>query len=80
MNKLFILTAALALASPWALAADQPEKAKKSTETTEKAAETKQAASKEQVRDWAEIDTNKDHLISPEEMETWLNAERAKKK
>lgn len=26
------------------------------------------------VRDWRAIDTNKDGLISPEEMETWLKA------
>ncbi len=25
-------------------------------------------------RDWTKIDTNKDHYISPEEMEVWLKA------
>ncbi len=24
------------------------------------------------VRDWSKIDANKDHLIEPEEMESWL--------
>lgn len=32
------------------------------------------AAAQEQGRNWAAIDTNKDGLISPEEMETWLKA------
>lgn len=31
-------------------------------------------AAQEQGRNWAAIDTNKDGLISPEEMETWLKA------
>ena len=31
-----------------------------------------------EVRDWAKIDKNKDNLISPEEMETYLNESRAK--
>lgn len=32
-----------------------------------------------QVRNWAEIDVNKDHSISPEEMETYLNNVRSAK-
>ncbi len=28
------------------------------------------------VRDWSEIDTNQDNLISPEEMEAYLEANR----
>jgi hypothetical protein len=29
-----------------------------------------------ETRDWARIDTNQDHLISPEEMSTYLDASR----
>lgn len=36
------------------------------------------APAKPAVRNWAEIDTNRDHLISAEEMETWLAAQRKK--
>ena len=32
------------------------------------------------VRDWAKIDTNKDHSISPEEMEAYLLANRGSSK
>ena len=31
-------------------------------------------ANTERGRDWSKIDTNRDGLISPEEMETWLAA------
>jgi hypothetical protein len=31
------------------------------------------------VRDWAAIDRNRDNLISAEEMETWLEAQRKAK-
>jgi hypothetical protein len=32
------------------------------------------AANKPEVRDWSKIDTNKDSLISPEEMQQYLEA------
>lgn len=32
------------------------------------------AATAQRGRDWNQIDTNRDNLISPEEMETWLAA------
>ncbi len=38
------------------------------------------AASKPEVRDWAQIDANKDSLISPDEMERYLQAAWAEKK
>jgi hypothetical protein len=31
-----------------------------------------------QVRDWAQIDKNKDHLVGPEEMEQWLSQSGSK--
>jgi hypothetical protein len=40
--------------------ADKPQQAAKPT------------AAEMQTRDWAKIDLNKDHLISPEEMEKYL--------
>lgn len=56
---------ALLGASAAAIAADAPKKP---------AASTKEAAAKpaETGRDWRRIDTNKDGLISPEEMEKFL--------
>jgi hypothetical protein len=39
-----------------------------------------QARAAEDVRDWAAIDKNKDHLIQPEEMEAALNEAWAKGK
>lgn len=33
-------------------------------------------ATRPATRDWAQIDTNKDHSISPDEMETYLSASR----
>jgi len=36
------------------------------------------STSASEVRDWSEIDTNQDHLISPEEMEAYLEAKRPK--
>lgn len=62
--SLAMLVAAVALAGP-ALAADAAKK--------KAGAESKTAAAPA-VRDWAEIDTNKDGLISPEEMERYLAA------
>jgi hypothetical protein len=38
------------------------------------------AASKPEVRDWAKIDTNKDNLISPDEMERYLQESWAARK
>ncbi|MFK7963302.1 MAG: hypothetical protein AB8C46_04970 [Burkholderiaceae bacterium] len=29
-----------------------------------------------EVRDWSEVDTNQDNLVSPEEMEAYLEANR----
>jgi len=34
----------------------------------------KQTGSNVEVRNWSQIDTNHDNLISPEEMEKWLAA------
>lgn len=61
--SLALFVASVALAGP-ALAADTAKK---------KAAEGKVAAAPA-VRDWAEVDTDKDGLISPEEMERYLAA------
>ena len=38
------------------------------------------AASRPEVRDWAQIDSNKDHLISPDEMERYLQESWAQQK
>lgn len=35
---------------------------------------------KAEIRDWSKVDTNKDGLVSPEEMEAHLKAEWASKK
>jgi hypothetical protein len=37
---------------------------------------TKAAAGGEKTRDWAAMDTNKDHSISPEEMTRWMAENR----
>lgn len=60
------------------LAQQEPAKdksARPAAATAPKAAP-KPAAKTETVvgRDWTKIDTNKDHYISPEEMEVWLKA------
>jgi hypothetical protein len=65
-TSLFIALSASTL-SMTAIAAD-----KKAAPAPTKAAQP--AAQQEQGRNWAAIDTNKDGLISPEEMETWLKA------
>jgi hypothetical protein len=68
MKHLALITAAsLALASPLAFAA-----------TTHKQAQTQPASSAHksvQVWNWSSIDTNKDHLISPDEMQKFLTAQ-----
>jgi hypothetical protein len=38
------------------------------------------ASNKPEVRDWAQIDTNKDNLISPDEMQKYLEASWAARK
>ncbi len=58
MTKQIALMVALALASTMALAAKQH----------------KPTGPTEQGRNWSQIDTNHDNLISPEEMEKWLAA------
>ena len=47
--------------------------AQSSTAKTDKAAPAT-PASGERGRDWSQIDTNRDGLVSPEEMEAWLKA------
>ncbi len=58
MTKQIALIVALALASTMALAAKHH----------------KPTGPAEQGRNWSQIDTNHDNLISPEEMEKWLAA------
>lgn len=38
------------------------------------------AANKRETRDWAKIDTNRDHLISPDEMQKYLDESWAAQK
>lgn len=59
---------ALGLATP--TVANEP--AKKTAAATKPPAAASTPA--ERGRDWSKIDTNRDGLISPEEMEAWLNA------
>lgn len=69
------LATALALASGVAVAATGSDKpAAKPAATTVAAANTAAAAKPAvpAVRDWSTIDTNRDNLISPEEMEAFL--------
>lgn len=68
MRTLAPIGLAFGLATTTAAWANQP--AKKTTEAKPPAA----SASAERGRDWSKIDTNRDGLISPEEMETWLAA------
>jgi hypothetical protein len=58
MTVPIVLSVALALTSAMALAAKHH----------------KTAGYTEQGRNWSQIDTNHDNLISPEEMEKWLAA------
>lgn len=57
--------------SPAAFANKEPAKKDSKPAATKPAAA---PASTERGRDWSKIDTNRDNLISPEEMETWLKA------
>lgn len=67
-NLVLLLAAGFASASALA---NEPKPAAK---PAAKAPAQKAPASAEKGRDWNAIDTNKDGLISPEEMETWLKA------
>jgi hypothetical protein len=61
------LAVAMMVASPaWALDKVNSHKVAKTTAAT--------AAPMGQVWDWSKIDTNKDNLIEPAEMEAWLRA------
>lgn len=56
-------------------AKDAPAAAAATQKAVKPAAATGKApAAAERGRDWSQIDTNKDNLISPEEMEKWLAA------
>jgi hypothetical protein len=74
------LSFAFASASAFAADAQKPADAAKkpaaaATAKQAKPVTTAAAADKgSEVRDWAKIDTNKDNLISPEEMEAYLKA------
>jgi hypothetical protein len=78
--KPFVTAGAAALfclSSATALAADKPaEPAKKPVATTAADSKAAKAAPKAaavvETRNWAKADTNKDNLISPEEMEVYL--------
>jgi hypothetical protein len=79
--KCFVTACAAALfglTSVASAATDKPaEPAKKPAATaaagnTPAKAAPRAAAAKVETRDWAKIDTNKDNLISPEEMERYL--------
>lgn len=59
---------ALALAAGTAFAQDAKPK------PAPKPADKPAPASADKGRDWTQIDTNKDGLVSPEEMEAWLKA------
>lgn len=68
--RLIVLTIAAA-ATCVTLAAEPKKPAAK---PAAKSASSATTAAAEKVRDWRAIDTNKDNLISPEEMEAWLKA------
>lgn len=69
-SRLLPVIAALGLASGAALAqAQSPAPADKA-----KAQKPAKSADLPAGRDWSKIDTNRDHLISPEEMEAFLKA------
>ena len=90
-----VMAAALALTAPWAVAeekkADKPAKAHSKQSTSDRQV-AKQltatgagtaalgAANQGQTRDWAKIDSNRDNLISPEEMEKYLQESWAAQK
>ena len=85
MKNVLALSIAIAFASVSGLAlADHfPPKdgtappAVKSADPSTTTAATRSADSGNAVRDWAKVDANKDHSISPEEMEAYLLANRA---
>ena len=83
----FPISIAFAAASGLALAVDAPansgtapstvktvKSAAPPTTSSQDAAVTRKADNRNEVRDWAQIDVNKDHSISPEEMEAYLLA------
>jgi hypothetical protein len=93
----FVVAAAAALASPWALADEKkkPEPAAAAQSHSKHSASDRQAAKqlaatgastaalgadRAAIRDWAAIDTNKDGLISPDEMEKHLQEQWAAQK
>jgi hypothetical protein len=101
MKTALVVTAALALTSPFATAEEKkPAQPAAKTEATK--SQSKQStsdrpvakqltatgagtaalgdANKPETRDWAAIDTNRDNLISPEEMEKYLEASWAARK
>jgi hypothetical protein len=101
MKTALVVTAALALTSPLAVAEDkQPPKPAAKTEAAKSHSKqstsdrqvakklmatgvgmaTLGAAGKPETRDWAAIDTNGDHLISPDEMQKYLDASWAAQK
>lgn len=82
MKTALIVTAALALTSPLALA-DNQQPAKPAAKTQAAgtgSAAPGAAANKPETRNWAAIDSNGDHLISPEEMQKHLEASWAAQK
>lgn len=60
-------------AAPAAAAGAQAATAAAGT-LSDRSAARRDADSRVQVRDWSKIDTNRDHLISPAEMEAYLEA------
>lgn len=101
MKTALVVTAALALTSPFATAEEKKpatpaaktdaakSHSKQSTSDRQVAKQltatgagtaTLGAANKPETRDWAAIDTNKDNLISPDEMEKYLEASWAAQK
>lgn len=101
MKTALVVIAALALASPFAMA-EEKKPAKPAAKTEAAKSHSKQstsdrqvakqlmatgagtatlgAANKPETRDWAAIDTNRDNLISPDEMEKYLEASWAAQK
>ncbi|MBA2724306.1 MAG: hypothetical protein H0W48_03525 [Methylibium sp.] len=78
MKTLWIATLTLTLAAGGAIAADSkpaaPAAAKAVTTTAAVATATAATAKPGAVRDWAEIDKNRDNAVTPEEMEAYLKA------
>lgn len=74
------LALALGASTAWANTAapasksDRPQSAAKKAAAATPAAAAAAPAQAQRGRDWTKIDTNGDHLISPEEMEKWLAA------